>query len=132
MLLHCRHPGGVPAFRPPQILGYSRAVGLASKATRRHSERSLPVLLFIRRVCCDGCRQTQPKNLSSIERAAKIYVQERSLARVAPLGMMILIGSSILAGLLGRGCAEQVANVPEIRAALGFFLDGFQADVKTF
>src|SRR5579862_2456087 len=86
MLLYCRHPGGVLAFRPPQILGYSRAIGLASKATRRHSERSLPVLLFIRRVCCDGCRQTQSKNLSSIERAAKIYVQERSLARVAPLG----------------------------------------------
>jgi hypothetical protein len=27
---------------------------------RRHSERSLPVLLFIRRADSDGCRQTQP------------------------------------------------------------------------
>jgi hypothetical protein len=35
------------------------AYPLATRAVRGHSERSLPVLLFIRRACGDGCRQTQ-------------------------------------------------------------------------
>src|SRR6185437_16357387 len=38
---------------------------LSSGPIQRHSERSLPVFLSIRRVLCDGCRQTQSKNLSS-------------------------------------------------------------------
>jgi hypothetical protein len=47
---------------------------------RRHSERSLPVFLFIRRVRCDGCRQTQPRNLSSMYAATALTARAAHVA----------------------------------------------------